>query len=232
MKVNTSGSAPIGSFGIPQEIKDLMAKKHGLPPSNMTDKSDDNNITNNKITDGFTENVEQQIKEYEKAEENQTQQEDSLQGPLEALKSIGIAPSDDDFHSLIFLGSVQKTINIFSIPFTEKQFTAKMKTLTAHEIDLVDELLMAELDKTSITRDGALIRKNMWILSFAILELQGKPLCPKKKDIEEKEVATLSRKTLSALSPYILDLLLQKHAIFSTSFNLLLSDPQGKIVKK
>lgn len=240
MKINTPQGG--SSFGIPQDMKDAAEKRRQAQEKREAEQPRQEGFADT----GFGENmddddegprtIDDAVAELEKKDEEK-KPTDVLLGPIEALKELGIEPTEEDFHQFIFRGYLEKTIPMFKMPMSEKYFTAKVKTLTAEEMDMVDELSTAELEKTQMSRDGHNIRRSMWIMSFAILELQGKPIVAKPIMLEDKTpdyvaMAKERRKVLAKLSPYVIDSIINKHAQFSTAINMMVFHPEKTIVKK
>lgn len=211
--------APKGSFGIPQELKEAHEKKRAeaearseAPPAKQEDWP-----------------MEENQAAVEQGEE--VQEENS---PLDVLKGIGIELSEKDFTDFIFRGSISKTVPIVANPLGGGQLTAKLKTITTGEMDLVDELLAEDIDRGNITRDGVEIRKSLWILSFAITELNdrpiAKPILDKDKVFLPKETARERRKVLSELNPVVVNKMINIHGTFVSCLNAMIMD--DKSVKK
>lgn len=208
--------APKGSFGIPEELKqqmdDARKAKEAMPPP------------------------EEPVLEEEEIETKPAPAMVQPKDPVEILREIGIEPKDEDFHSLVFRGYVEKTVVVTKNPFSGKEFTAKMRTLTAEELDYVDELVAEEMESIKMTQIGYEARRAMTLLSFGVTELDGNPLTKnvydESKTFLPKETAQKRRKVLSKLSPTTIDLLMGLHNKIVTSYSLLMSGNRNDLLKK
>jgi hypothetical protein len=101
-------------------------------------------------------------------------------------------------------------------------------------MDLVDELLSEDIERGQLTRDGVEIRKSLWILSFAVIELNdrpiAKPVLDKDKAFLPKETARERRKVLSELNPLVVNKMINIHGTFVSCLNSMIMD--DKSVKK
>jgi len=213
-------ASPRGSFGIPPDIKEAHDKK---------------------VAEAAARNEAPppppQAEDWPMGEAVDQQEEDeapALETPIDILRKIGIELTEKDFTDFIFRGSVSKVVNVASNPLGEGQLTAKIKAITTGELDLVDELLAEDIEKGNLTRDGLDNRKSLWILAFAVIELNDKPLArpviDKDKVYLPKETARERRKVLSELNPAIVNKLINLHATFVSCLNSMIMD--DKSVKK
>lgn len=158
--------------------------------------------------------------------------------PLKTLREMGIEPSEEDFHNLIFRGYIEKEVEIVKNPVSKKPLTARLKALTAEEVDLVDELLIEELDGTRMSNEGLEARRSVWLMSVAVQKLSGRdlvksPPLDQQGKTDAKALAKAKRAILVKLNPYIMSRLVQKHAALVSCFNALLNeDVEGDILKK
>ena len=156
--------------------------------------------------------------------------------PESLLKAIGLTPSEDDFHSLLFRGFIEKTVDICKNPVAKKAMTAKLRSLTAEEMDFVDELVAEDLASLQVTNVGIEQRRSLWVMALAVREIEGRTLCRPiyhegTKDINGKEMARERRKVLSRLNPILIDEMIRKHAIMVNAYNAILFDKEGETLK-
>ena len=231
MKINTP-NGPRGSFGMPEEMKEAMEKRK----MQQEERGNEGGVREIEDNMGFDAPSQPSKTPDNPEEEDEKEELATDHGPRETLKELGIEPTEKDFHDLIFRGYLEKTIEIATIPGTETKFTAKLKSLVSDEIDAIDELIGEDLDRRRITREGLDIRKSMWTLAFAVLELSGRPTAKTVLDKEGKpdklETAKARRKVLASLNPFIVDQLIRKHAQMVTSYNAILLNPKSPVVKK
>jgi hypothetical protein len=233
MKLNNPVGAPRGSFGMPAEMRESMEKT--IDNSRKATEKEEVPPEEKAFSDDW------QVQEAEEAPPTPEEQAEATKAanrvdPFAILKELGIEPRPDDFHSLIFKGFVEKTVTIAANPMNGQELTAKLKTATSEEYDLVDELLAEDLDKLKITNTGVDLRRTMWTLAFTVLELNGKPICKPVMDEEKKyspkETARNRRQILSKLNPFIINKITEVHARMSSAFTILVTNPEYKAVKK
>lgn len=160
--------------------------------------------------------------------------------PISILERIGVTVTDDDFHSYLFAGFIEKTLKICYDPLTKKPFTATFRTLTAQEYDEIDECLAEELDKLKMTGAGRDARRSVWILAFAMVKVDGRPLVEPvlKKSARGTDIvdtkATAKRRVeiTRAFSAVILDKSSRLYGTFTTALSILMEDPENTYLKK
>jgi len=160
--------------------------------------------------------------------------------PLQQLKDMGIELTDDDFQKILFKGFVEKEVVVFPSVRGKREMTATLKTLTGDEYDQADELLAEEISDVRATNEGYQTRRNMWVLSFGVTGLAGKPLgkVVSTKDaqgrdiVDLKETARLRRDTLGLLSPAILTKLMRLHGAMTVAINSAVEDPDANFLLK
>lgn len=218
-------NSPQSSFGIPTETREQIDTARARTQA-KSDKPQNPPPVEGKV------NVVEDWPTAEKAGDP----EDSVRvpTPLDILKSHGIEPSENDYHSLLFRGFVEKSVNIASIP-GGKKLTAKIKTLTTEEVEAVDELVAKDIENIPMTQVGLDARRSSWSLAFAVTELNEKPVCKPVMNgnkIDIKATAAERREVLTKMSPYIIDKVIRIHAEMSAAFSLLVTDTSEDIVKK
>jgi hypothetical protein len=244
MQLKDFSNVPKGSFGLPPEAKKALEEKYGFTEEHHKKKPQSEGeewlFKKTKDEEEAAANLGEEAKDPGSSEGTQDSAEEpeekKVLGPIDVLRSIGIEVSADDFHALLFRGFVEKTISIASNPINGKTLTAKLKTLTSEEFDLVDELLGEDLDRIKITNSGAEVRRAMWGLSFGIIELNGKPICTPSYDKDKnpllKETAQKRRAVLAKLNPFVLNRIIELHTRMTASFSILVTSPEYSVVKK
>ena len=157
--------------------------------------------------------------------------------PKEMLAEVGVELNEDDFHNLVFRGYIEKDIEVVKNPISGKPLTATVKTLTAEEVDLVDELLVEELETTKMSNAGMETRRSVWIGAMAVTKLMGRPLVKKPPvdengDVDIKAFTKAKKSVLIKLAPFVVDKIIQKHATIVTSYNLILNNNGGDDILK
>lgn len=208
-----------GSFGIPPEIQEAgrrakenaekNVKKAGADETPVGATSDSPQASGSPVEGGDKPNDEIAEKS----------------NPLKILESLGITFDDELLQQLIFKGYVEQTIDI-----VKGKLTAKCRTLTVEDHDLVDELLAKETEDTKMTNTGFENRRAMLVLAFGVSELAGKqvakPIINKEsKTIDKVATANQRRKVLQAMAPGVVNLMIQKHGAMTVAFNMIAADP-------
>jgi hypothetical protein len=158
--------------------------------------------------------------------------------PLETLKRLGVDLTPEDFNRLVFKGYITKNIPISYDPTTNKDVVGTFKTLTAQEIDEVDELLASEMKDHDMTVQGRESRHGTWILAFSLTHIDGmelkKPVMAdgSKTIIDTKETAKSRVKIVRALSPYLVERAARAYNEFSVAIRLISQDPKRTYLKK
>lgn len=219
MKVPTN--APRSSFGIPKEATEQI--------DNLRQQKESADKIRQEVSEPPAKN-----EEWPMAEAVEVEEEVSTVTPEAILKRIGIEPTEDDYHSLLFRGFVEKVVPVAQIPGGRK-LSAKIKTLTAEEVEWVDEFLARDIESTKMTNSGLDFRRAGWTMAFAILELEGRPIAKNvlvDGVVDHKKTAEERRKVIAKLSPYVIDKIIRIHAEMSAAFNVIITEPTGDLVKK
>lgn len=220
VKVGGEGPRNRGSFGIPDDVQEEMARNRTRAaqqptPSQAADTEDEGDA------------APAPEPELEAKVELPTDATVKKLDPVQALKEIGITLSEDDMTQLIFKGSLEKTVDVYKTP--KLKLTATLKTLTAEELDVVDELMAEDIDSIKMTRDGASTRRSMWLLSLAVTQLNGRPVraldrdIPNAKDLSPSQYlrtkARLVREVLQKMNPHVLAKTMGIHTTFAMALN-------------
>lgn len=225
MKLGQAAKAARGSFGIPPEIHpDTLAQQKAEKEQSATPPPAEDA--------GFeTDDEDNDEDETPAAGEKE-------KSPLQVLSEMGIKISSDDWSDLFFRGVLEKTIHVADMPQldgTVKPFNVTVRTLTGDEYDQADELLAEDMQTHQMTRDGLEARKQMWVFSFAIQKVNGRPICkpsvivdPKTKaeTPDPRGTAKAKRKVLSQMSPLVLRMALEKYWLFLGQITALTADPK------
>lgn len=229
------GEAPRGSFGIPQQHREAMEaarKKHAegetvphtAPPP--------------EVDPDYEVAGDAAAKEPSDEKNDVAKKTD----PLAILKKSGIDITDDDIQSYIFKGFLEKKDILIAKGGGERKLVATLRTLTAEEYDHADELLAEEAKDKSMTNSGFDTRRQMWILSFGVVQLMGRPLRNIEKDIQDgkvkpdssgeigpKDRARLHCETLGKLAPAVVNNLMRLHGQITLAMNYLVGDMQNPL---
>lgn len=210
-----------GSFGLPPEAKEALAK-HEEAKTRQEPTHD-----------------EEVLEEVAKAAE---------EDPKALLKKdLDITITEDDMYKLITTGTLTKRASVIKTGnFT---LTAEVKTLTAEEMMVVDQLLAEELKNTAMTNTGYQARMSMWTLSLGIVRINnsliptsgiplknGKTLNSKDSspadEIDFLALARAREKELKTFSGIVIDKLAQAHARFALACNVIVGNPDSPLLDR
>lgn len=222
MKMQTENARPRGSFGIPQDMLEAankhrdQAQKKAAPPS-----ADEQ--PNLQAPPEAAESEE----ETQKADEPAKGDSFNDLNPRKILQKLGIDFSEDDMQSVIYKGYVEKEIEVI-----KGSLKAVFRTLTATEFDEVDELMGEDLKNLQMTRAGYESRQSMWIISFAVTQLAGKPVAravmqKDGKTPDTKAIAQARRVVLGAMSGSVINKIIRIQGLFQTAVNMIVEDPDA-----
>jgi hypothetical protein len=202
-----------GSFGIPEELRVASEKQK----------------TRAKVSSEVFEEAEESAQpEQTEEKKEESKKEESAKNPEESaqdiLEGLGASFSEEDFQRLIFKGYYEA-----EVPIVKDRLKAKIRTLTSNEYDEVDEIIAGEIKDIDMTNDGMRARQSMWIISFSVVELNGKPLCKPIKaadgSLDLKAMATERRKAFKAMAPAVVNILIQKQAAITIAINMITANP-------
>ena len=232
MKLGQPAPGAQGSFGIPQELKDarerIMTQRDEVRPGTESPVEEDDSDPS----------VPRQSVDVDMVEDEEKIPE-SITNPLVALAKLGVSLEDEDFQKVMFKGFVEKE-DILIVPGFRgvRPLKATFKTLTVKEYDEVDELLAEDIRDRKMTNDGFASRRSMWILSYGVTKLQGKPLPavfygePPNKVFDSKETAKSRRNVLGDLSHAVINRMIHVHAAMTVAIESIISDPEAIFLKK
>jgi len=162
--------------------------------------------------------------------------------PEENLSRIGIYLTDDDYHNIVFRGGFEKDIVVIPSRGKMRELRASIKTLKTKEYDAIDELLAEDVGTIKMTNEGFTSRRSLWILTFAVTKLDGKPLSKPiftrsnsgDRDVVDLKATARDRKekVIGELSPVIVNELIALHAALTTNMDLILNEQKGAYLKK
>lgn len=151
--------------------------------------------------------------------------------PRKALASLGVTLEDQDFHSILYRGYVEKNVEIMPAIGGIKAMLVKLKTLTPEEYNLVDELVAEDLDAIKGTNLGFQARRELWTISFAVLDINGRELGKAKRDkdgnLDLKELARNRHKMLSQLSPAVINKIIKINSTLNWAITAIVEDPKS-----
>jgi len=196
----------------------------GIPP-HLTEAAEKQRILKAKKDETKPEpKTEPPVIQPQEGAEGSSEKEQEGENPTELLKAIGAKFTDEDFHKLLFRGYYETELDII-----KDRFKATLKTLTTKEYDEVDELLAEEIKTIPMTSDGYNNRYAMWIISFGVTQLMGKPVAKvvmKDNVIDAKETAKKRREAFGMLAPQLTNLLIQKHGVLTVALNIIARKPE------
>lgn len=202
-----------GSFGIPPRIAE--AGQKAREDAQAREK-----------TEAAAETPPEEKIVFDQPEETVTDNSAKEFDPINVLKDLGMEFKEETFQKLIFQGCVDHTMKILSIP-------VKFKTLTVEEYDMVDETLADELNNKPMTKDGSDNRRSLITLSFAVQEINKKPISKpvmagqgKDKEVDLMATSKERRIVLSKMSPVFVNQLIKNHTSFTLAFNYIATNPE------
>lgn len=226
-----------GSFGLTPEMRDTVdayqKKKHESAKPVVEENEEDSQIEEEQ---GLDLDGEMAVEASEVVKK-----EDAIKppSPIDTLAKLGVELTDNDYHSIIFRGYLEKDIMVVSAIGKNKPLVATFRTLSGKEVDQVDELLAGDIeDGVKMTNDGYSARRSMWVLAFGVSQLLGKPVCTpvaSKKDktkVDIRATAAKKREVLSTLSPAVLVKMMNIHSTLTLSINSIISNPEADYLKK
>lgn len=236
-----------GSFGIPEEMMEQISKKKQSQEQENTqaeasteeepqkegpeqaDFFNGNESVNNK--EGEVPPSARPPEENEEEESNRQTSFSDL-SPDEIFEHLGVDFTDEDFQHLLFKGYVEKDITITK--FKGKDFTARIKTLTTHEYDEIDEILTEELKNVSMSPNGYEARRSLLIGAYGVTHLMGKPLTKpiyfsqnhaRAGELNTREMSLERRKVLRQLAPPVANRIIELHNALSLATNMIVREP-------
>jgi hypothetical protein len=207
MKLDRQGPAQ-GSFGIPPQMAEAAAKQRETRAAEKPAP--------------IPEAAEAALTTEPEEQKKSTTSDPT---PTEMLSQIGAKFTDDDFQRLLFKGYYEAELEVF-----KGKFKATFRTLTGREYDEVDEMLAEDIKDVAMTNDGLDARRAMWIISYGVTHLMGKPVAKvimtKDKLVDSKETARARRQVLAELAPQVTNKLLRMHGTIVVSLNQIAADPE------
>lgn len=227
-----------GSFGLTPEMKEQVENYHTKKSAADTGKEEEPSPWSDLPTIKEYVDMEELEEAPAPAEENPAIKKAMATNPLEALKGIGVELTDDDFSKIIFRGYLEKEVVVVPSIRGSRPLTATFRTLIGREVDETDELMAEDVGHdVKMTNQGYEVRRSMWMLSYGVTQLMGKPVAndvkfSKSEKINTKGTAREKRRVLAALSPAVLAKMMSIHNILTVSINTIIADPEADYLKK
>lgn len=235
MKIGQAVPGAKGSFGIPPELK---AQGDRLMAQTREEYEADETRRPSMAAYSDVEETQEQAPEAPvKAEEDGFK----IPTPEESLARIGIHLNDEDYHSVVFRGVLEKDVCVLPAMGKTRELRATIRTLKTKEYDAIDELLADDIKGISMTNDGFTSRRSLWILSFAVVKLDNKPLSKPIMTIDDNGTSVVDIKrtarerkdnVLGELSPIVINELIAIHAALTTNMEVILRINKGEYLKK
>jgi hypothetical protein len=234
MKIGQVVPGAKGSFGIPPELKAqgdrLMSQSREEYEADETRRPNMTAYSDDEPSVAQSEPVQEAPEEGFK-----------IPTPEESLARIGINLNDDDYHSIVFRGVLEKEVCVLPAMGKTRELRATIRTLKTKEYDAIDELLADDIKGIPMTNDGFTSRRSLWILAFAVVKLDGKPLSKPVMTTDDNGTAIVDIKrtakerkdnVLGELSPIIINELIATHAALTTNMEVILRTNKGEYLKK
>lgn len=221
-----------GSFGIPPEMqearKTFEEKKAAAEAAPGPDDAEEENEGPGVVED---EGPDTGMGESDKPGAAFAPGDVTKLPPRKALESLGVKLEDQDFHSILYRGYVEKDVEIMPALGGVKAMVVKLKTLTPEEYNLIDELLAEDLDAIKGTNLGFQARRELWTISFAVLDINGRELGKVKREkdgsVDLKELARSRHKMLSQLSPAVINKIIKINSTMNWAITAIVEDPKS-----
>lgn len=222
MKINAGANAPQSSFGIPPEMQEAASKQKEAKERAERSSGEGQPGPEMSEDEGY------------EAEEVVPPEMDLSK----SLDDLGIELTDNDLHSLLFKGMLEKEVVV--VKSRLKDMTVRFKTLTGEEMQIADSLLSEDAESLKMTHSGFDSRKSVWILSFGIIRMNGQELAPVvlkegekgKQEIDLRETGKLRNKILHQMSPMLLDKMAKVHARITMACDHVMGDPSSPLLKR
>lgn len=207
-----------GSMGIPEEMREEMHRQQQQKKAKQNrPEPDDGDVRE-------VDSLHPDLDETPPKKEEEVKPEDI--GALHIFKKLGIEMSEEDVQKLIFKGYVEKDIEI-----VKGLLTAKLKTLTTEEYDIIDEMIAEETKATEMTVDGHNGRKSVLTVAMSLVSLNGKPVVrevPKNEDgsVNIRKYTEMRRMVLRKMSATVVDKMIRIHGSFTVGVNIGVENPE------
>ena len=220
-----------GSFGIPQHMQDAHQAFQEKKTAEASEASEEGMPEGEEEDTGDADGPDEGQTEGEAAQPATLSTDIARMPPRKALAAVGITLDDKDFHSILYRGFVEKEVEVMPALGSFKALVVKIKTLTPDDYNLVDELVAADLENIKGTNAGFQSRRELWTISFAVLELNGRELAKVKRtkdsEVDLKELARERHKMLSQLSPAVINKLIRINSVFNWAITAIVEDPKA-----
>lgn len=235
MKIGNVVPGAKGSFGIPPELK---AQGDRLMSQSREEYEADETRRPSMTAYSDVEEAQEKVPDAPvKAEEEGFR----IPTPEESLARIGVHLTDEDYHSVVFRGVLEKDVCVLPAMGRTRELRATIRTLKTKEYDAIDELLADDIKGISMTNDGFTSRRSLWILAFAVVKLDNKQLSKPVMTIDDNGTSIVDIKktarerkdnVLGELSPIVINELIALHAALTTNMEVILRINKGEYLKK
>lgn len=220
-----------GSFGIPQQMQDAHQAFQEKKAAEAGEATDEAMPEGDEEEGGEADGPDDTGADSEASQTAAFSADLTRVSPRKALASVGITLDDKDFHSILYRGFVEKNVEVMPALGSFKALSVKIKTLTPDDYNLVDELVAADLENIKGTNAGFQSRRELWTISFAVLELNDRELAKVKRtkdsEVDLKELAKERHKMLSQLSPAVVNKLIRINSVFNWAITAIVEDPKA-----
>lgn len=231
-----------GSFGIPAHVKEA-GEKFRQTREDAQAKAEDALKADPVYDEGYTTEpeAENQQEPPEVTEEVAASSDPLVDGanPVEILEKMGVFLEDEDYHKIVFRGFLEKDVIVVPAFKKARQLSVTFKTLSGQEYDYVDELVAEDLRDMRMTQQGYDTRRSMWVLTFGVSKMDGKPICQpamsvttKGKQVDAKATARRKRDVLGLMHPAILSKMIRYHGAITLAINEIVTTPEAEYLKK
>jgi len=238
---NTSQS----SFGIPDHVKEAGEKFRQAREDAQAKAEDalkaDPVYDGGYVTAPEAENQQDPSESAESPGEATASSDPLVDGanPIEILEKMGVFLEDEDYHKIVFRGFLEKDVIVVPAFKKARQLSVTFKTLSGLEYDYVDELVAEDLRDMRMTQQGYDTRRSMWVLTFGVSKMDGKPICQpamsvttKGKQVDAKATARRKRDVLGLMHPAILSKMIRYHGAITLAINEIVTTPEAEYLKK
>lgn len=162
---------------------------------------------------------QEEQKEAPKSEQ-QEDGEEAIKGNEDYFTKLGISFTDDDFTKLLFNGTFEAPLEI------RPGLKVKLRTLQAADYNELDEKIANMAKDTAMTEEGYRARFTMLVLSYGLLQINGKEVVRPKANqkLSNSEMADLRYEMLSNMAPAVINAISGKHNLLTTAINIVVGD--------
>ena len=231
--MKTHQSRPRGSFGIPPEAHEAAAKfrEKQAEDAAMEEEEEGPGAVEEEEEEDSAEDAHKPAPPPPQTYGSETVVELTKKKPRDALNAIGLSLTDQDFQSVLYRGYVEKEMELVPAIGGIKPMMVKLKTLTPEEFNLVDELVAEDLENIKGTNTGFQVRRELWNVAFATIEINGREIAKVKRDKDTepdlKDLARKRQKILQQLAPGVINKLMKTVTIMGWAISAIVEDPKS-----